>query len=83
MHGPPNTIRLMQLCQSQSCGSCKLLQYLLFYNNLYNYKLYMLNKYLVIKYDNQEYRYPLIVKEDIEPLSVKELIGKYLKDILF
>ena len=39
--------------------------------------------YLIIKYDNQEYRYPLIVKEDIEPLSVKELIGKYLKDILF
>ena len=39
--------------------------------------------FLIIKYDNQEYRYPLIVKEDIEPLSVKELIGKYLKDILF
>ena len=39
--------------------------------------------YLVIKYDNQEYKYPLIVKEDIEPLSIKELIGKYLKDMLF
>ena len=39
--------------------------------------------FLIIKYDNQEYRYPLIVKEDIEPLSVKELIGKYLIDILF
>ena len=39
--------------------------------------------YLVIKYDNEEYKYPLTVKEDIELLSIKELIGKYLKDILF
>lgn len=38
--------------------------------------------YLVIKYNNEEYKYPLTVKEDIEPLSIKELIGKYLKDIL-
>ena len=39
--------------------------------------------YLIIKYDNKEYKYPIIVKEDIEPLSIKELIGKYLKDMLF
>lgn len=39
--------------------------------------------YLVIKYNNEEYKYPLTVKEDIELLSIKELIGKYLKDILF
>ena len=39
--------------------------------------------YLIIKYDNQEYKHPLIVKEDIESLKIKELIGKYLKDILF
>lgn len=38
--------------------------------------------YLIIKYNNEEYKYPLTVKEDIEPLSIKELIGKYLKDIL-
>ena len=39
--------------------------------------------YLVIKYDNQEYKHPLIVKEDIESLKIRELIGKYLKDMLF
>ena len=39
--------------------------------------------YLIIKYDNDEYKHPLIVKEDIEPLKIKELIGKYFKDILF
>ena len=39
--------------------------------------------YLIIKYDNQEYKHPLIVKEDVESLKVAELIGKYLKDILF
>ena len=39
--------------------------------------------YLLIKYDNQEYKYPLIIKEDIESLSIKELIGKYILDILF
>ena len=39
--------------------------------------------YLIIKYDNQEYKHPLIVKEDIESLKIKELIGKYLKEILF
>ena len=39
--------------------------------------------YLVIKYNNEEYKYPLIVKEDVEPLSIKELIGQYIKDILF
>ena len=39
--------------------------------------------YLVIKYNNEEYKYPLTVKENIELLSIKELIGKYLKDILF
>ena len=39
--------------------------------------------YLVIKYNNDEYKYPLIVKEDVESLSIKELIGQYIKDILF
>lgn len=39
--------------------------------------------YLIIKYNNEEYKYPLIIKEDIESLSIKELLGKYLKDILF
>lgn len=39
--------------------------------------------YLVIKYNNEEYKYPLIVKEDVESLSIKELIGQYIKDILF
>lgn len=39
--------------------------------------------YLIIKYDNDEYKHPLIVKEDIEPLKIDELIGKYFKDILF
>ena len=39
--------------------------------------------YLVIKYNNEEYKYPLTVKENIEILSIKELIGKYLKEILF
>ena len=39
--------------------------------------------YLVIKYNNDEYKYPLMVKDNIELLSIKELIGKYLKDILF
>ena len=39
--------------------------------------------YLIIKYDNQEYKHPLIVKEDVESLKVAELIGKYLKEILF
>ena len=38
--------------------------------------------YLFIKYNNEEYKFPLTVKEDIEPLRIKELIGKYLKDIL-
>ena len=39
--------------------------------------------YLIINYDSQEYKYPLIVKEDIKPLKIKELIGKYLKEIIF
>ena len=39
--------------------------------------------YLIIKYDNDEYKHPLIVKEDIEPLTINELIGRYFKDILF
>ena len=39
--------------------------------------------YLKITYDNQIYKYDLIVKEKIEPLKMNELIGPYLKDILF
>lgn len=39
--------------------------------------------YLIIKYNDEVYKYPLVVKEDIEPLSIKELIGYYIKDILF
>lgn len=39
--------------------------------------------YLMIIYDNETYKYPLIVKEDIESLSIKELIGNYIKEILF
>lgn len=39
--------------------------------------------YLMITYDNETYKYPLIVKEDIESLSIKELIGNYIKEILF
>lgn len=38
--------------------------------------------HLIVKYNNEEYSYPLIVKEDIELLSMKELIGKYLINIL-
>lgn len=39
--------------------------------------------YLMITYGNETFKYPLIVKENIESLMLKELIGKYLKEILF
>lgn len=39
--------------------------------------------YLIIKYDNDEYKYPLIVLKDIESISIMELIGQYLKELLF
>ena len=39
--------------------------------------------YLKITYDGNEYQYPLIVKEKVEPLNMWELVGSYLKDMLF
>ena len=38
---------------------------------------------LRITYNDEVTEYPLIVKEDVEPLSVLELFGKYIIDILF
>ena len=38
---------------------------------------------LRITYNDEVTEYPLIVKEDIKPLSVLELFGKYIIDILF
>ncbi len=39
--------------------------------------------YLKITYNEDHYQYPLIVKSKVEPLDFKELVGLYLKDILF
>ena len=39
--------------------------------------------YLLIKYKNQQFKYPLMIKEDVESLKISELIGKYLLEILF
>ena len=39
--------------------------------------------YLLIKYKDQQFKYPLMIKEDVESLKISELIGKYLLEILF
>ena len=39
--------------------------------------------YLLIKYKDQQFKYPLMIKEDVESLKISELLGKYLLEILF
>lgn len=39
--------------------------------------------YLQITYGKDQYQYPLMVKNKVEPLDIKELMGFYMKDILF